>query len=649
MDNDLSTVLRQYFHIEGENFRFKGIGVIEYDVINNINDFIDNKLFYFSLRYIDSDSNTFLPNLFIVEWNDKEYFLIKRNNEMLVNLTSSQIVKPEQLKDRKKFYFEKQLKVKGAEDCLNSIISMTPKVSFFSVPLVCFALLIPLYANIFNTRLVYSDNFSSVIVITFFFLILVSMEFLLRRIIYKSAMKKMRENMSKCNDFFLRMVRSSRSKNISVNIKTIESALLIIWENRNQLFVDATFCILFFCCLFALMGVYVIPLLIFYLAVFCVGVVIRYSSYKKNIAVNQYSYERLSTFICLENNKEQLRFFRFRFIEDLIKKKTEKDEYLKFKLNSENQYWSEFVRLCSPLSMFVLFCSSYFAIANTAILSSSLIALMIINSRLSTSISGLIQKVYFFALNLFQMRNAILSLFKDTDPKYFSRGIYFDELGHITINNLSIQHGGKLLVDNLNIKVKKGDVIGILGRSGSGKTSLIKCLSGVSESFSGDIIFNDSNIRNVSEFFFQNNVSSHSVDSDFYVGTLKENFIMHGIDNDGTILNAIKKTCPNLNVTYDMLNSIDASDLTISNGEKQKILISLSLIKNPKLIFFDESTSFLSSDDALNFLSEIKNSHKDSIIFFATHDQSLTSLCTKIIHLDNKVIKNKIHVPLLKM
>lgn len=647
VENNSVNIIQEYFKIKGENFKRNGECNVE-DCIENINDFIDNKLFLFKVKHVDFSSCESIPPIFILELDNRELFIIKKDGSEFINITDSQPFERLLQKKRKAFYFEKKIKATSDVECLDGLMSMTPRVSYFTIPLVVFSLITPFYSNIFNGRLVYSDNFNSVFIITLFFVALIFIEFYVRKLISSLNLSKIKNNIIICNVFFLHLLKITKKRKAAINIRTAESSLFFLWENKPLIFTELSFCILFSICLLTILGIYSIPLFIFYIVTGLISIVFRFSTYKKQICMAEYSHEKLSMLIDIENRKKYIKFLNTFFLEEIIKRNTNKDEYLKMKIHGDNHKWNELIRVYNPFSMFVLFCSSYFAVSSGDILASSLIALMIINSRLSSSFFSGINKMYFCAVNYFHLKRSLNFLFQDTDKQVTSHGIYFNNLESLRIINFSLSFDKKSLIRNVTLNAKKGDVIGIIGRSGSGKTAFIRCLIKDDNSYTGDVLLNNINIRNVSDDFFKNCVSLHSSESAFFMGTLKDNFYIYGVDDDNIIIKTINEFCPNLKLTGDMLYNMDVSELNLSNGEKQKLLLALSVIKKPLLIFLDESTSFLSSDDARDVISKVKKMCSDSIIFLATHDLSLIDLCSSVITLEKKAIRNSIHIPMIK-
>ncbi|HFV9818510.1 TPA: type I secretion protein, partial [Salmonella enterica subsp. enterica serovar Waycross] len=186
-----------------------------------------------------------------------------------------------------------------------------------------------------------------------------------------------------------------------MKIRTIESSVASLWESYPLISVDLSLAFLFLIGLFVMMGSYAFPLLIYYTGLTFVCVYIRFSAYKKTLQMNTVSYEKMSTLISLEEKRKELKFLRGTFFEKLLMDKTHRDEYTKMEMNIENHHWAEMIKANTFLSMIVMFMSSYLAVVNGVLMTASIIAIMIINSRLSGALVGGVNKLYLSKLHMF--------------------------------------------------------------------------------------------------------------------------------------------------------------------------------------------------------------------------------------------------------
>ena len=206
---------------------------------------------------------------------------------------------------------------------------------------------------------------------------------------------------------------------------------------------------------------------------------------------------------------------------------------------------------------------------------------------------------------------------------------------NLTINIKNFFHNKKnnFIINNINIKIKKNQIVGIIGSSGSGKSTIINMICGFTKPNKGGIfvdnisIFenNDSWKKNIG-FIPQNIVILND--------TIRENilfFLKNNKIKDKKLKKIIKKV--NLYSFYkkqrnDLNTIIKEEGLNISGGEIQRIGIARALIENPELIIFDEATSALDTFTENKILKEIKTLSKTTII--VSHRMNTLRYCDQI-------------------
>ncbi|EBV9412634.1 type I secretion protein, partial [Salmonella enterica subsp. arizonae serovar 18:z4,z23:-] len=176
MNNNFFEIIRKYCLVEEIDFVFKNKSKEMCDVLQNFNDYINNNFFDYKITTDNSYDYANLPKTFIVEWTESYFLILQKEKNKLINLTSTDIVTQDELLSKRVFYLSKELKNINDVDVFDAIKKMTPGASYFSLGLVFFALMTPLYSNLFNTRLIYSDSYHSVFFVTGIFIIFVIFE-----------------------------------------------------------------------------------------------------------------------------------------------------------------------------------------------------------------------------------------------------------------------------------------------------------------------------------------------------------------------------------------------------------------------------------------------------------------------------------------
>ena len=197
----------------------------------------------------------------------------------------------------------------------------------------------------------------------------------------------------------------------------------------------------------------------------------------------------------------------------------------------------------------------------------------------------------------------------------------------IKVTNLTHYYNKDLALQNINLEIKSGEFVAIIGESGSGKSTLLSILSTLLKPTSGDIVYEGTNykdIKNIDEFR-KNNIG-FIFQFHYLINYLsvKENI---NLANE----KASKKEILDLLTLLGIENLIDKYPNEISGGQRQRVAIARALINNPKVIFADEPTGNLDSKNSLNVFEIFKSlCEKGTTIIVATHDKELANLTNKI-------------------
>lgn len=204
----------------------------------------------------------------------------------------------------------------------------------------------------------------------------------------------------------------------------------------------------------------------------------------------------------------------------------------------------------------------------------------------------------------------------------------------LEINNLYKKYKGNNFysLDDVNLKLKKGEVIGLLGHNGAGKSTLIKSLVGQEEISKGSVsVMGINNFKNpdIYKSFF-GYIPDHYILLDDFTGREYVNYIadLYNVDN-----NSRRKYINYYLRCFRLTNSFDAKISTYSFGMKQKITIIASLICQPKIWLLDEPLTGLDPDSIVQIKQCIKeHAEKGNIVLFSSH------LIDVVEELANKII-----------
>lgn len=237
----------------------------------------------------------------------------------------------------------------------------------------------------------------------------------------------------------------------------------------------------------------------------------------------------------------------------------------------------------------------------------------------------------------------------DEDEKIFPETL----LGDIYFKNVNFRYGTKKLVlENLNIKIKAKEKVALVGESGSGKTTVSKLLMNYYMPEKGEIILNSYNIKDINKEALREKIAYISQESFFFFGTIKDNlkFANKDLEYDEMI-----DVCQNVHI-HDFISSlpkryntlIEEKGGNLSGGQRQRLAIARALLKKPQILIMDEATSNLDSITEKAIQKTIENYTKDITTIIIAHRLSTIIKCDKIIVMKTgKVVEYGTHEELL--
>ena len=226
---------------------------------------------------------------------------------------------------------------------------------------------------------------------------------------------------------------------------------------------------------------------------------------------------------------------------------------------------------------------------------------------------------------------------------------------NINLKDITFKYANnsRLILNNINIFIKRGDKVGVIGKTGCGKSTLINILIGLIKPDKGYLLIdnldlNDSNYENQLNFWRRS--ISYVPQKLFLINNkISKNISFSRTINDSNLQKIYKvaetacadefiNSLPN---KYDTFVGEDGSFL--SQGQKQRIAIARALFKEPSVIIFDEATSSLDEFTEKKVISSIHNSYKNLTLIMIAHRIKTLLMCDYVIELENGSVKQIIY------
>ena len=206
----------------------------------------------------------------------------------------------------------------------------------------------------------------------------------------------------------------------------------------------------------------------------------------------------------------------------------------------------------------------------------------------------------------------------------------------LKINNLSKSFGNTKVLNKISFEADEGDILALLGKNGTGKSTILRLLADLVSQDSGSITLNGSVINRGDTSLITNNDRSF-----FWRLTSYEN-LRYFLGMSGLHTKSIDTSIQKFAELFGVENKLNSIFSSLSSGEKKKINLIRMLLKNQKIMLFDEVTTDLDLETRTILLDYLKKQSKETnkIILWVTHNlDELDNFSNKYILLEDSTIK----------
>ena len=211
----------------------------------------------------------------------------------------------------------------------------------------------------------------------------------------------------------------------------------------------------------------------------------------------------------------------------------------------------------------------------------------------------------------------------------------------------------KKSISDINLHIDAGTFVGVVGRSGSGKSTFTKMLARLYSPNDGRILIDNYDISKVELYSLRSQIGIVPQDTFLFRGTVSENISFDNTDvSNEEIIKACKIACAH-NFIMDLPDGysslISERGANLSGGQRQRIALARTLISKPRLLILDEATSSLDYQTEHMVCKNLINEVENTTVFFVTHRLQTIKDADLILYMENgNILEKGTHEHLLK-
>ncbi len=280
-------------------------------------------------------------------------------------------------------------------------------------------------------------------------------------------------------------------------------------------------------------------------------------------------------------------------------------------------------------------------IANGKIQSGTLTAMMSYCTQILTSVMS----ICFIAVQLVLSKASIDRIYEVLDEQPTIRDGASSkrvDSGDIVFNHVSFSYSNNsenLTLCDINLNIKQGQTVGIIGGTGDGKSSLVQLIPRFYDVLDGQVLVDGEDVRNYSLFNLREGVSMVLQKNVLFSGTIRENLLWGNEDaTQEEIEAACKAACAHdfiMSFPNGYETDLGQGGVNVSGGQKQRLCIARALLKKPKIMILDDSTSAVDTATDAQIRQGLKQLDKNMTTIIIAQRLSSVEDCDQIVVLDD--------------
>lgn len=512
-----------------------------------------------------------------------------------------------------------------------------------------FALFSAFYIMVVYDRVIPNNAIESLIALTVGILVVVLFDFLMKvlRGLYTDKASAM-VDIEVSDNLFDRISRNEqligqKTGAIAAVVKEFDSLKDFIASASFVAFVDLPFIILFLFVLYGIGGpVAAVPAVIVVLVIVA-GLIIQPVIRKLSFNAAQDGQSKQSVIVEVLSGMETLKTLRgINILRDRWVDSVDRQGITSAKSKFWSQLTANFSQSGQQLSQVGIVVYGVFLIAEGTLTMGSLIACVILSGRTLAplgQVSNLLGRFNQAVTAYDNFGQLMEQPVKELNRSHQVRVEKVD--GAITISNASLTYPEQkeAIIKQINLKVAAGEKIAVVGKIGSGKTSLLRIIAGLYDATEGSVKIDNSDVTHMHPDDIRKHIGVVMQTPVLFSGTLKENLLMGNPDaTDDQMIAAAKianvdEIASNLPDGYE--TQLSEGGVQLSGGQRQAVCIARAFVGNPKIIIMDEPSSAMDNGSEQQLLQDLKEILADKTLILITHRGTLLSLVDRVIAFDS--------------
>lgn len=243
--------------------------------------------------------------------------------------------------------------------------------------------------------------------------------------------------------------------------------------------------------------------------------------------------------------------------------------------------------------------------------------------------------------------------FLDETPNlenYEKGDIFVQKNKSIDLRDVSLAYADKKVLEHFSISIPHGKKVALVGKSGSGKTTIAKLISGYMYADTGEVLIDDQNIRGLSLKSYYKHIGYLTQEPMIFDGSIREN-LLYALDKseevqDSVLFDALRRAECDFVTNLD--TQIGEKGIRLSGGERQRLAIAKLMLKNPEIIILDEPTSALDSFSEEKITKALDELFKGKTVIIIAHRlQTIKKADDILVIEEGKIIERGVHEELM--